>query len=53
MEARPAQFEMMDHVREAFSAEEHVALEAGTGIGKSLAYLVLTAFQAISEQNRC
>ncbi|MED4311209.1 ATP-dependent DNA helicase DinG [Heyndrickxia coagulans] len=50
MEARPAQFEMMDHVREAFSAEEHVALEAGTGIGKSLAYLVPAAFQAISEQ---
>lgn len=39
-EPRPQQAEMADQVAQAIEAGEHLAVEAGTGVGKSLAYLV-------------
>ncbi|MFB4163385.1 ATP-dependent DNA helicase DinG [Alteribacillus sp. JSM 102045] len=39
-EQRIGQQEMASAIREAFHAREHLLIEAGTGIGKSLSYLV-------------
>ncbi len=37
---RPGQIEMAHAVQEAIAADEHLLVQAGTGTGKSLAYLV-------------
>jgi len=50
-EARPQQLEMASAVREAMNAGEHLLVEAGTGVGKSFAYL-LPAAQLASEGKR-
>ena len=39
-EHRPAQLEMAETVHEAFQAHRHAIVEAGTGTGKTLAYLL-------------
>ncbi len=39
-EERPGQFEMMRAIVRAYNAREHLMVEAGTGVGKSLAYLL-------------
>ena len=39
-EARPGQIDMIKAVTRAFNSREHLMVEAGTGVGKSLAYLV-------------
>lgn len=39
-EDRPQQFEMMDTVYEAIESKKEVMIEASTGIGKTLAYLL-------------
>ncbi len=39
-ESRPGQLDMLRAVTRAFNNREHLMIEAGTGIGKSLAYLV-------------
>lgn len=39
-ESRPEQMEMAAAVAEAFSDAKHLVVEAGTGVGKTLAYLV-------------
>jgi ATP-dependent DNA helicase DinG len=39
-EHRPAQLEMAEIVHEAFQTRHHVIVEAGTGTGKTLAYLL-------------
>ena len=39
-EERPEQVDMARSVAHAFNAREHLMIEAGTGVGKSLAYLV-------------
>lgn len=39
-EMRPEQQQMAEEVREALATSTHRAIEAGTGVGKSLAYLV-------------
>ena len=39
-ERRQAQLEMCEAVAEALAAGDHLIVEAGTGVGKSLAYLV-------------
>jgi len=39
-EYRPQQVEMAEGVLEAFESGQHCLVEAGTGVGKSLAYLV-------------
>ena len=39
-EHRPQQLEMARAVEEAFAQKHHLLVEAGTGVGKSFAYLV-------------
>lgn len=39
-EKRTGQFQMMDLVHEAFQKDCHALIEAGTGVGKSMAYLL-------------
>jgi len=39
-EARPQQLEMADAVAQAIAEKKHLVAEAGTGVGKSFAYLV-------------
>lgn len=39
-EKREGQFIMMDAVFDSFQNEQHALIEAGTGVGKSLAYLI-------------
>ena len=39
-EFRPEQQEMAVAVAQAISEERHLVVEAGTGVGKSLAYLI-------------
>jgi len=39
-EARPQQIEMAAAIEQAFADGRHLAVEAGTGVGKSFAYLV-------------
>ena len=39
-EARPGQIDMLKAVVRAFNQREHLMIEAGTGVGKSLAYLI-------------
>jgi ATP-dependent DNA helicase DinG len=39
-ERRQSQFQMMDEVYDAFSRKKHLIVEAGTGVGKSLGYLI-------------
>lgn len=39
-EFRAGQLQMAEAVSEAFTREEHLVVEAGTGVGKSFAYLV-------------
>jgi ATP-dependent DNA helicase DinG len=41
---RKGQFEMMDRVYEAFQTEKHCLIEAGTGVGKSIGYLLPAAY---------
>ena len=46
-EPRPEQEEMALAIREAIAADRHLVVEAGTGVGKSLAYLVCLARLAL------
>ena len=46
-EVRPGQQKMARAVLAAFNGEDHLLIEAGTGIGKSLAYLVPAALWSI------
>jgi ATP-dependent DNA helicase DinG len=39
-EFRPSQLEMAERVEAAFAQEKHLLVEAGTGTGKTLAYLI-------------
>ena len=51
-EHRPQQVEMLQTVAEAFNNGRHVLVEAGTGTGKSLGYLLPAAFWATSNGRR-
>ncbi len=44
VEYRPGQLNMMDDVYEAFSTSKTALIEAGTGLGKTLAYLIPAAY---------
>lgn len=46
-EEREEQLRMMEAVTEALSAGEHLLVEAGTGTGKSLAYLLPSVYYAV------
>ncbi len=39
-EERPGQIDMLSAIVRAFNSREHLMIEAGTGVGKSLAYLI-------------
>ncbi len=43
-EKRTGQFRMMDAVYQAFNDQRHLLIEAGTGVGKSLGYLLPAAY---------
>lgn len=45
-EERPGQRQMMTEVYDAFNDHAHALIEAGTGTGKSMAYLVPSAYYA-------
>ncbi|HEX9517611.1 MAG TPA: ATP-dependent DNA helicase [Streptosporangiaceae bacterium] len=47
---RPGQVAMAQAVQTAIETGEHLAVQAGTGTGKSLAYLVPAAVHAVSEE---
>lgn len=49
-EVRTGQQEMMDEVNDALSESKHLLIEAGTGTGKSIAYLLPSVFWAKNEQ---
>jgi ATP-dependent DNA helicase DinG len=50
-EVRPQQLDMAEAVAKAFGAPEHLLVEAGTGVGKSFAYLV-PAIEAVTRKQR-
>lgn len=43
---RDGQFQMMDSIWQAFQAKDEIAIEASTGIGKTLSYLIPSYFHA-------
>lgn len=51
-EYRPQQVEMLKAVTKALSESQHLMVEAGTGTGKSFAYLIPSALWAIQNQRR-
>lgn len=51
-EYRPQQLEMAEAVQKALSTRTHLIVEAGTGVGKSLAYLVPLILWARNENCR-
>ena len=51
-EYRPQQVDMLRSVAEAFNNSKHMMVEAGTGTGKSLAYLIPAAYWAINNNTR-
>ena len=51
-EYRPQQQEMAVAVARALENQEHLAVEAGTGVGKSLAYLVPAILFAVTQSKK-
>jgi len=51
-ERRPEQERMATRIAEAFARGDHLLIEAGTGVGKSLAYLLPAALHAIQNGRR-
>ena len=51
-EVRTEQLEMAQATASAFADSQHLLAEAGTGVGKSFAYLIPAILQAIDEGNR-
>jgi ATP-dependent DNA helicase DinG len=49
-ESRPEQLEMADVVALAIASKKHLVVEAGTGVGKSFAYLVPAILAATARQ---
>ncbi|MEO1993278.1 MAG: helicase C-terminal domain-containing protein [Pirellulales bacterium] len=49
-ESRPQQIDMSRLVSEAIAARQHAILEAGTGVGKSLAYLIPAVLAVTEDQ---
>ena len=49
-ESRPQQIDMSRIVSEAIAARQHAIVEAGTGVGKSLAYLIPAVLAATEDQ---
>ncbi len=51
-EKRDPQIEMAERISDAFANDENLVIEAGTGTGKSLAYLIPSVYKALSEQSK-
>ncbi len=51
-EERPAQDQMMQEVSRALTDERHLVIEAGTGTGKSLGYLVPSLHYALAHNEK-
>lgn len=51
-EARPQQVEMAAAIAHAFDRERHLAVEAGTGIGKTFAYLLPAIDRIVNHRER-
>src|SRR5215831_10876376 len=51
-EFRPQQQQMAVAVAQALESREHLAVEAGTGVGKSLAYLVPAILFAVANKKK-
>ena len=51
-EFRPQQQQMAVAVAKALEEQEHLAVEAGTGVGKSLAYLVPAILYAVAKNKK-
>lgn len=51
-EHRPEQEQMLDAVADAIYNQRHLVVEGGTGVGKSLAYLLPAALFAVSQGQR-
>ena len=51
-ESRPQQLEMAEAVQQAISERSHLMVEAGTGVGKSFAYLI-PAILSAADENDC
>jgi ATP-dependent DNA helicase DinG len=51
-EHRPQQVEMLRAVTQALSEHRHLMVEAGTGVGKSMAYLIPAALWAVQNGRR-
>ena len=51
-ETRPQQIEMTLEIQKAIEQNKHLIIEAGTGVGKSLAYLVPFIFWSIEEKKK-
>jgi ATP-dependent DNA helicase DinG len=51
-EYRPGQIQMAEAVMRAFAEKQHLIVEAGTGTGKTLAYLVPAVAAALANQGR-
>ena len=51
-ESRPQQLEMARHAQKAFRNTYHLAVEAGTGVGKSFAYLAAAIDVALRKAGR-
>ncbi|HEX2922932.1 MAG TPA: helicase C-terminal domain-containing protein, partial [Chloroflexota bacterium] len=51
-EERKEQVKMMDAVAEALNGSEHLMVEAGTGTGKSMAYLLPSIYHAVRNGTR-
>lgn len=52
-EHRPQQIEMIRHVVHAFNENKIAVVEAGTGVGKSLAYLIPAIYCSTQNKKRC
>ncbi len=50
-EQREEQLEMVRHVQRAIGEKRHLAVEAGTGVGKSFAYLIPAILHTTRRQN--
>ncbi|KEO84305.1 ATP-dependent DNA helicase DinG [Tumebacillus flagellatus] len=51
-EERPQQLDMLRQVAVAFEEQKHLIVEAGTGTGKSLAYLIPSVYYSIAKGER-
>jgi ATP-dependent DNA helicase DinG len=51
-ESRPQQLKMAQGICKSIKTEKHLIVEAGTGVGKSLAYLVPFVIYAVENEKK-